>query len=87
VEDEGDAPETINLSDSQGVQAGTGNVQYNAWAPKASFDPASLSGLSPHAVLMRLEGMTHDEVVDLFARATTGDAAEVLKAPLVQLWR
>lgn len=55
MKDEGDAPATINASGGQGMQVGTGNVQYNAWASKASLDPASLGELNAHAVLTRLE--------------------------------
>lgn len=82
MKDEEDASATINASGTQGVQVGTGNFQYNAWTTKTPLDPASLSALNPHAVLKRLEGMPHDDFVDIFAKATPGDVAEVLKALL-----
>jgi len=82
VKDEEDVSATTNASGSQGVQVGTGNLQYNTWTMKTPLDPASLSALNPHAVLKRLEGMPHDDLVDLFAKATSGDVAEALKTLL-----
>lgn len=78
---EGEPETAVEISSSQGIQVGNSNVQYNAWPAKAMLDPKSLSFLSPEATLARLLQMSHDEIVDLFARVTSpGDAAEVIKA-------
>jgi hypothetical protein len=78
VDYEGEVP--ANVSGSQGVQAGAGNVQNNIWVSKAPLDPASLGVLSPQVAVSRLRALSHDDVVDLFARASPGDVAEVLAA-------
>jgi hypothetical protein len=79
VKDEGEAP-AIDVSGSQGVQAGPGNVQYNTWASKPPPDLASLRALNPHVAVARLQRLSHDDVVDLFARASGDDATDVLAA-------
>lgn len=43
---EGDPPAT-DASGSQGVQVGTGNVQYNVWPTKESLNPTPLSTNDP----------------------------------------
>jgi hypothetical protein len=75
----GEVP-AVNVSDSQGIQVGTGNTQYNAWVPKQPLDPVALSGLNPHVAVARLQQLPHDELVDFFARAKPGDVSEILGA-------
>ena len=79
MHDEGEAP-AVGVSGSQGVQAGTGNVQNNMFVSKPSLDLGSLSALSLHAAVARLRAVPHNEVVDFFARVSSQDVAEVLKA-------
>jgi hypothetical protein len=73
----GDVPGT-SVSDSQGIVIGSGN-QYNAWAPKPPLDPASLCDLNPHVAVARLQQLSHDELVDFFARASSDHVGEVLQ--------
>jgi hypothetical protein len=70
----------IDVGGGQGIQAGTGNVQYNTWASKPPSDLASLSALHPHVAVARLQRLSHDEMVDLFARASPDDATDVIAA-------
>lgn len=77
----GEVP-AVNVSDSQGIQVGTGNTQYNAWVPKQQLDPVALSGLNPHVAVARLQQLPYDELVDFFARAKPGDVSEILGALL-----
>jgi hypothetical protein len=70
----------VNVGGSQGIVAGTGNVQNNIWMTKPPPDLASLSALSPHVAVARLRRMSYDDLVDLFARASQDDATEVLAA-------
>jgi hypothetical protein len=74
IEPPGEAP---GVSDSQGVQLGSGNTQYNHWAPKPPLDPAALGALNPHTAVARLQQLSHDELVDFFARATVNDLSEI----------
>src|SRR5262249_44386656 len=67
---------------TQGMQVGTGNVQYNNWAPPAPLDSAALRALNPYAAAERLREMPYDNVVDVFASASPGDVDEVLKVLL-----
>jgi hypothetical protein len=67
---------------SQGVQVGAGNTQLNTWT-KAPVDPASLAALNPHTAVARILQLPHDEAVDVFAKATPDDVAEILRRPLV----
>ena len=80
MKNEGNADSRVEVSGSQGIQVGNGNVQYLGPPAKAKLDPSFLSFLSPEVAVTRLQQMSHDEVVDLFARATPDDAAEVVKA-------
>jgi hypothetical protein len=77
VKDEGEVP-AIDVSGGQGVQAGTGNVQYNAWVPIPPLDPVAMSELNPHAAVTRLQSLSHNELVDFFVRASADDVAELL---------
>lgn len=74
----------VNLSvdGSQGVQVGSGNVQYNNWAAKQPLDPVALGALNPHVAVARLQRVSHDELVDFFARAKPGDVSEILRVLL-----
>jgi hypothetical protein len=38
----------VNVSDSQVIQVGSGNTQYNSWAPRPPLAPSR--GLERHAV-------------------------------------
>lgn len=80
MKEEGNASTPVSADGSEGVQVGTGNVQNNTWTTRAPLEPASLRDLSPHTILRRLRDMPHDDVVDLFAKATPSDVAGVLKA-------
>ena len=80
MKNDGDADSKVEVSRSQGVQVGSGNIQYLAQPAKAKLDPISLGFLSPEAALARLQQMSHDEIVDLFAHATPPEAADVIKA-------
>ena len=79
MKDQGVAPTTVNASDSQGLQVGSGNIQHNVWTMKTPLDPASLSGLSTHRAVVRIRQMSHDVAVDLFAGAYPDDAGEILR--------
>jgi hypothetical protein len=74
IEPPGEAP---GVSDSQGIQLGSGNTQYNHWGPKPPLDPAALGALNPHTAVARLQQLPHDELVDFFARATLSDLSEI----------
>jgi len=82
VEDDGAAPANINVSGSHGVQAGTGNVQNN-WLLRPPIDVATFAALSPHAAVKRLRGLSHDDAVDLFAKASSEDLTEKLRELLL----
>lgn len=71
-----------SVSSSQGVQVGSGNVMYNTWAPKSPLDPTSLAALSPRTAMARLQLLSHDELVDLFAAASPGDLTEITRGLL-----
>ncbi len=77
MHDEGKAT-AIGVSGSQGVQVGSGNTQYNGWPPKAPLDLASLGALNPHVAVARLQLLSHDELVDLFARVSPRAISKVL---------
>jgi uncharacterized protein with LGFP repeats len=70
----------VNVSGSQGVQAGTGNTQYNYLGPKSPLDPVVLSKLNPHIAVARLQERSHDELVDFFAGAAADIVSEMLVA-------
>jgi len=77
-EPSGEVPD-ISVSGSQGVFAGSGN-QYNTWAQKLPLDPAALGGLNPHVAVARLQQLSHDELVDFFAKAKPDDVVEIIEA-------
>jgi uncharacterized protein with LGFP repeats len=68
----------VSVSGSQGIQIGEDNTQYIVSMPKPPLDPAALGGLNPHTALARLRQLTHDELVDFFARAKPEDVSEIL---------
>ena len=68
----------VNVSGSQGIVAGSGNVQNNTWVAKPTPNLASLSALSPHSAVDRIHRMPYDDVVDLFAGAPPDDVADLL---------
>src|SRR6185437_2946513 len=74
------AATTIDAGSGQGMQVGKGNVQYNAWTGTAPLTAASLTLLSPEAALARLQKMSHDAIVDLFAEAdSSGGWSELIR--------
>lgn len=75
IEPSGDVPANVS---GQGIQIGTGNNQYNAWMPKPPLDPAAMRDLNPHTAVARLQQLSHDELVDFFARAKPEDVSEIL---------
>lgn len=77
IEQSGEMPD-VNVS-GQGIQIGTGNNQYNAWMPKPPLDPAALGALNPHTAVARLQQLSHDDLVDFFARASPDDVSEILE--------
>jgi hypothetical protein len=80
VKDDGEDA-SVSITGSQGVQAGTGNIMYNnTWTSKPPPDLASLSALNPHVAVARLQRLSHEDLVDLFARASPDDATDVLAA-------
>jgi hypothetical protein len=76
-EPSGEAPD-VSVSGSQGVQVGSGNTMYASWGPKPPLDPAALGALNPHAAVARLQELSHNELVDFFARAQPEDVSEIL---------
>lgn len=80
-EPSGEVPANVNVG-GQGTQVGLGGVQYNTWAARSSLDPVTLSALNPHTAVARLQQLSHDELVDLFARASPRDMARILKLML-----
>jgi hypothetical protein len=70
----------IEVNGGQGVQVGSGNVQNNMWHMKPPPDLASLSALNPHVAVARLQRLSHEDLVDLFARASPADATDMLLA-------
>ena len=72
----GEVPD-ISVSGSQGIQVGSG-IQYNAWLPKPPLDPAVLGALNPHHAVMKLRQLSHDELVEFFARAKPDDVGEII---------
>jgi uncharacterized protein with LGFP repeats len=77
-EPSGNAQAAVHVSDGQGVLVGTGGTQVNNWGQRPPLDPSWLSALNPHAAVARLQQLTHDDLVDFFARATPDDAGEIL---------
>jgi hypothetical protein len=69
----------VNVSGSQGIQSGSGNVQFNAWPQRQSLDPVALSALNPHTAVARLQQLPHDQLVDFFAKASPDDVGEILE--------
>jgi hypothetical protein len=70
----------VNVSGSQGIVAGTGNVQNNTWLSRTPLDPVALSQLNPHIAVARLQALSHDELVDFIAGAPSDVVAEVFAA-------
>ena len=79
-EPSGDAQAAVHVSDGQGVLVGTGGTQINNWGQKPPLDPSWLSALNPHTAVARLQQLTHDDLVDFFARATPESVAEIFAA-------
>jgi len=46
---------------------------------KQPLDPASLGALNPHTAVARLQQLSHDELVDFFARAKPEDVGEIFE--------
>jgi Biotin-requiring enzyme len=90
VKDEGEAS-TATVTGSQGVQVGAGNTQHIYSGPKSPLDPSALSGLNPHTAVARLQRLSHDELLDFFARAEPSDVSEIVdvlrEADLAKLTR
>ena len=74
----GEGPD-VSVSGSQGIQVGSGNTMYASWGPKPPVDPVALAALNPHTAVARLQKLSHDELVDFFARALPSDVSEILK--------
>ena len=73
-----DAQATVRVSDGQGVLVGTGGTQVNNWVQMMQpLDPSHLSALNPHTAVARLQQLPHDELVNVFARATLSDLSEI----------
>jgi hypothetical protein len=77
VKDEGESAATT-VTGSQGVQVGQGNTQHIYSGPKSPLDPAALSGLNPHSAVARLQRLSHDELLDFFAKAETSQVSEIV---------
>ena len=77
MKDEGD-PAEVTVTGSEGIVIGSGNSQYNNWIPKPPLDPVALGALNPHTAVARLQALTHEELVDFFARAKPEDVSEIL---------
>jgi hypothetical protein len=77
VKDEGD-PAGVTVTGSEGIVIGSGNSQYNNWILKPPLDPVALGALNPHTAVARLQQLTHEELVDFFARAKPEDVSEIL---------
>jgi RIP homotypic interaction motif len=78
-----ETPPAIEVNGGQGVQVGSGNVMHNTWTPKPPPDLAALSALNPHVAVARLQRLSREDLVDLFARASPDDATDVLAAFVV----
>jgi hypothetical protein len=76
--DEKEEAAAVQIGDGQGTQVGTGNTQYNAWAPKPPLDPTALGALNPHTAVARLQQLSHDELVDFFARASPRHVSSIV---------
>jgi hypothetical protein len=72
----GEVPGT-NVS-GQGIQTGSGNTQNNTWMARQPLDPAALSMLNPHIAVTRLQQLSHDELVDFFARGAARELSEII---------
>ena len=66
----------LNVSDSQGVQAGSGNTQHNYYGPPAA---SLLRNVSPHTAIRTLRGMPHSHAVSTLASAALDDITEILR--------
>ena len=79
MKDQGEVT-AFTVTESRGIQVGSGNVQNNTWIPKPPPDLATLSVLNPDVAVARLNRMSHDDLVDLFAGASPEEAIGVLAA-------
>ncbi len=77
IEPQGEVP-GVSISGSQGVQVGSGNTMYSNWAPKPPLDPAVVGALNPHVAVAQLQQVSHEELVNFFARASPDDVCEIL---------
>jgi hypothetical protein len=75
-EPSGEVPD-VNVS-GQGTQVGSGNTMYNSWSPRQSLDPAALGALNPHVAVARLQQLSHDELVNFFAKSKPSDVSEIV---------
>jgi hypothetical protein len=80
-EPSGEVP--VNISGSQGVQHGSGNIQNNHWTHKQPLDLAAmrdvLRRVSPHVAVTRLQELEHRDLVDFFAGAEPEDVSQILE--------
>jgi hypothetical protein len=76
----GEVPDVnVNVNvNGQGTQVGSGNTMYNAWSQRQPLDPAALGALNPHVAVDRLQQLSHDELVNFFARSKPGDVSEII---------
>jgi hypothetical protein len=70
-----------NVGESQGVQSGSGNVQYNVWMTRP-LDSSTVLALGPYAAALRIRDMRPDDVAVVLASVPSGAAGDILRALL-----